>query len=58
MDKVAYLWNDEVEQYSLIPKQSLNCMPWAENSNINDDSPWLVLDDDVYLNMMKKLKQK
>lgn len=58
VDKVAYLWNDEVEQYSLIPKQSLNCMPWAENSNINDDSPWLVLDDDVYLNMMKKAKAK
>ena len=33
-------------------------MPWAENSNINDDSPWLVLDDDVYLNMMKKAKAK
>ena len=58
VDNVAHLWNDEVEQYSLIPKQGLNCMPWAENSNINDDSPWLVSDDDVYLSMMKKARAK
>ncbi len=58
VDKVAYLWNDEVEQYKLIPKQSLNSMPWAENSNINDDSPWLVSDDDVYLSMMKNARAK
>ncbi len=58
VDKVAYLWNDEVEQYKLIPKQSLNSMPWAENSNINDASPWLVSDDDVYLSMMKNARAK
>lgn len=58
VEKVAHLWNDEVEQYSFIPKQSLNCMPWAENVNINDATPWLVSDDDVYLNMMKNARSK
>lgn len=58
VDKLAHLWNDEVEQYSLISKKSLNCMPWAEKSNINDDSPWLVSDDDAYLNMMKNARTK
>lgn len=53
VEKVAHLLNDEAEQYSFIPKQCLNCMPWAEKEKINDDSPWLVYDDDVYLNMMK-----
>ncbi len=58
VDKVAYLWNDEVEQYSYISKHNLNCMPWAENSNINDESPWLVLNDVAYLSMMKKARTK
>lgn len=56
VNKVAHLWNDEVEQYSLIPKQSLNCMPWAENSNIHDASPWLVSNDDMYVDMMKNMR--
>lgn len=58
VDKIAHLWNDKAEQYSLIPKQNLNCMPWAEKSKINDDSPWLVLADDAYLNMMKNARTK
>lgn len=58
VDKIAHLWNDKVEQYSLISKQNLNCMPWAEKSKINDDSPWLVFDDDAYLNMMKNARTK
>ena len=53
VEKVAHLLNDEAEQYSFIPKQCLNCMPWVEKEKINDASPWLVSDDDVYLNMMK-----
>lgn len=58
VDKIAQLWNDESEQYSLIPKQSLNCMPWAESTNINDATPWLVSDDDGYMSMMKKAASK
>ena len=53
VEKVAHLLNDEAEQYSFIPKQCLNCMPWVEKEKINDASPWLVSADDVYLNMMK-----
>lgn len=58
VDKAAHLWNDKAEQYSLIPKQSLNCRPWAENLNINDGSPWLVSDDDTYVKMMKNVGTK
>lgn len=58
VDKVACLWNDEAEQYSLIPKQRLNCMPWAESSEINDATPWLLSEDDVYVTMMKKAAGK
>lgn len=58
VDKVAHLWNDEVGQYSLIPKQSLNCMPWAESANKNDATPWLVSDDYGYMSMMKKVASK
>lgn len=54
VDKVAHLWNDEVKQYSFISKRSLNCMPWTENSDINDATPWLVADDELYVKMMKK----
>ncbi len=53
VEKVANLLNDEAEQYRFIPKPCLNCMPWVEKEKFNDASPWLVSDDDVYLNMMK-----
>ena len=53
VEKVANLLNDEAEQYRFIPKPCLNCMPWVEKEKFNDSSPWLVSDDDVYLNMMK-----
>lgn len=58
VEKVAHLLNDEAEQYSFIPKQCLNCMPWVEKEKINDASPWLVSDDDVYLNMMKNASRR
>ncbi len=58
VEKVAQLWNDEAEKYSFIPKQCLNCMPWAEKDIMNDDSPWLVSYDDVYLDMMKKASSR
>lgn len=58
VNKVAYLWNGEAERYNLIPKQSLNCRPWEENSNTNDELPWLVSDNDWYLNMMKNARER
>lgn len=58
VEKVADLWNDEGEKYSYIPKICLNCMPWIEKEIVYDGSPWLVYDDSVYLNMMKKVSSR
>ncbi len=58
VNRVVDLWNDKDEPYNLISKKSLNSMPWVEKLNINDNSPWLVSYDDVYLSMMKNARAK
>lgn len=58
VDKVVQLWNDQKEQYSLIPKKSLNCMPWDEKCNIDDGSPWFLSGNNEYIKMMKNVGTK
>lgn len=54
VEKSVHLWNDEEEQYSLIPKKMLNCRPWDENALMEDGSPWFVSENNGYVEMMKR----
>lgn len=58
VDKVTHLWNDDVEEYNLISKKNLNCMPWADDSDIKDVTPWLVFGNGSYVEMMKKVTKQ
>lgn len=58
VDNVAQLWNDESEQYNLISKNGLNCMPWKETEIIDDGSPWFVSEDNEYVKMLNNASAK
>ncbi len=57
-DKVVELWNDQEEKYTSIPKTKLNCMPWKDDIQSCEGTPWLVTGNKDYLETLERLGNK